>query len=41
MDPEEEVFMSFLSLFSLERGRSLPTLILMLILHQAKTQTTL
>lgn len=30
--------MSFLSLFSLEGGRSLPTLTLVVILHQAKTQ---
>lgn len=37
---EEEVFMSFLSPLSLEGGRSLPTLTLILILHQAKTQQT-
>lgn len=32
--------MSFLSPFSLEGGRSSPTLTLILILHQAKTQQT-
>lgn len=37
---EEDVFISFLSPFSLEGGRSLPTLTLILVLHQAKTQQT-
>lgn len=37
---EEDVFMSILSPLSLEGGRSLPTLTLILILHHVDTQQT-